>query len=308
MTETWFGVLLLSVTGVVSVQADECLVGVIGERAILPCVYNGLKNLTSLHISSEWRRGMEPIHTSVWMEGQVEMQNVSHSVRTTVSSLAPNTGDFSMELHNVHLSDAHNYSFHLKLHGQNRSSLVCSVCLIIAGRFSHPTLLREKAVDGKETTLFCNSQGGFPAPSIYWLVNHTQRPPETLLTTYINTLPQSKLYNITSVLSINISADTAISCVIENNLLNETLTATSFGVFSGTLERRPSEYLWVFSTALCVVVFALVATSLRFQKKWDRDQKREKKKHRCGDESCSEGTDMIVFDWEKLASLPETDV
>ncbi|XP_073708785.1 CD276 antigen-like [Garra rufa] len=306
MTETWFGVLLLIVTCVVSVQADECIVGVIGERAILPCVSNGLKNWTSLHISSEWRKGIETIHTSVWIEGQVEMQNVSNSVRATVSALAPNTGDFSMELHDVHLSDAHNYSFHLKLHGQNRSSLVCTVCLTIAGNFSHPTLLREKGVDGKETTLFCNSQGGFPAPSVYWLVNHTQHPPETSVTTFMNILPQSELYNITSVLSINISADTAISCVIENNLLNETLTATNFGVLPRTSERRLSEYLWVFSAALCVVVFFLVVMSLRFQKKLDRDQKR--KKHRCGDESCCEDTDMIVFDWEKLASLPETDV
>ncbi|XP_050968800.1 ICOS ligand [Labeo rohita] len=307
MTETWFGVLLLIVTSVFSVQADECIVGVIGEPAILPCVYNGLKNVTSLQISSEWRRGMEIIHTADWMMGQVEMQNVSHSIRTAVSTLAPNTGDFSLELHDVHLSDAHNYSFHVKLHGQNRSSLVCTVCLNIAGHFSPPTLFRENGVDGEETRLFCNSQGGFPAPSVYWLVNHTQHALETSVTTYINTLPQSELFNITSVLSINISADTAISCVIENNLLNETLTATEFVVLSSTSERRLSEYIWVFSAVLCVIVFFLVATSLRYQKKWDiKEQKR--KQHRCGDEACSEDTDMIVFDWEKLASLPESDV
>lgn len=199
---------------------------------------------------------MEIIHTAVWMEGKVEMQNVSHSIRTTVSSLAPNTGDFSVELHDIHLSDAHNYSFNLKLLGQNRSSLVCTVCLTIAGKnkifnatillwlsdayfgfkhsfylfaghFSHPTLLRVNGVYGEETRLLCNSLGGFPAPSIYWLVNHTQRPPETSVTTYMNTLPKSELYNITTVLSINISADTAVSCVIENKLLNETLTATN---------------------------------------------------------------------------------
>ncbi|KAF4112309.1 ICOS ligand-like [Onychostoma macrolepis] len=307
MKDTCFVVLLLRVSSVVSVQADDKhIVGVIGEHAILPCVYNGLENLTSLHISSEWRRGMEIIHTAVWMEGQVEMQNVSQSIRTTVSSFAPNTGDFSMELHDIHLSDAFNYSFNLKLLGHNRSSLVSTVCLTIAGHFSHPTLLRANGVDGKETRLFCNSLGGFPAPSIYWLVNHTQRPPKTSVTTYMNTLPQSELFNITSVLSINISADTTVSCVIENKLLNETLTATNFGVLSSTSKRRLSEYMWVFSAALCVVVFLLVATSLRFQKKWDRDQKR--KRHRCGDDSCCEDTDMIVFDLEKWASLSETDV
>ncbi|CAM4626001.1 unnamed protein product [Leuciscus chuanchicus] len=301
-----FGALLLSITSVASVQADECIVGVIGERVLLPCVYNGVKNVTSFHsFSSEWRRGMEIIHTAIWIEGQVDNQNASHSVRTTVSSLAPKTGDFSMELHDIHLSDTHNYSFHLKPHGEKSSSL-CTVCLTVAGHFSHPTLLRRNGVDGGETRLFCNSRGGFPAPSVFWLVNHTQSPPETLVTTYINVLPQSELYNITSVLSINISADTAVTCVIENNLLNETLTATSIGVRSSTSVVRLSEHMWAFSAALCVVVFFLVAASLGFQKKWDRDRKR--KQHRCGDDSSSTGSDMIVFDLEQWASLPETDV
>ncbi|XP_077054595.1 T-lymphocyte activation antigen CD80-like [Siphateles boraxobius] len=299
-----FGALLLAITSVASVQADECIVGVIGKRVLLPCVYNGVKILTSFHITSEWRRGMEIIHTAVWIEGQVDNQNVSHSILTIVQSLAPKTGDFSMELHDIHLSDTHNYSFHLTPHGEKSSSL-CTVCLTVAGHFSHPTLLRQNGVDGGETRLFCNSRG-FPAPSISWLINHTQCPPETLVTTFIKVLPQSELYNVTSVLSINISADTAVTCVIENNLLNETLTATSIGVRSSTSVVRLSEHMWAFSAALCLVVFFLVVASLGLQKKWDRDRKG--KQHRCGDYSSSEGTDMIVFDLEQWASLPETDV
>ncbi|XP_051567444.1 uncharacterized protein LOC127448724 isoform X1 [Myxocyprinus asiaticus] len=211
MTETWFSALLLSVTSLVLLQADECIVGVIGENALLPCVYNGVKNLTFLHISSEWKKGMDVIHSSVWTEGQVELQNVSHSIRTTVSSLAPKTGDFSMELHDIHLSDTHNYSFHLKLDGQDSSPPICTVCL-------------------------------------------------------------------------NVEA----------------------GVRSIAEVGRLSEAMWMFSTALCVVVFLLVALSLGFQIKWDRDRRREH--HRCGDDSSSEGTEMILMDMEQWMSLPETDV
>ncbi|XP_067314550.1 T-lymphocyte activation antigen CD80-like isoform X2 [Pseudorasbora parva] len=161
-------------------------------------------------------------------------------------------------------------------------------------------------MDGGESRFVCNSSGGFPAPSIYWLVNHTQHPPETLVTTYINTLPQTELYNITSVLSINISADTAVTCVVENNLLNETLKTTSCGVRSSSSVVRLSEHMWAFTTALCVIVFLLVAASLRFQKKLDRDE--ERKRHRCRDDSSCEGSGMIVLDLEQWASLPETDV
>ncbi|XP_051986477.1 uncharacterized protein LOC127646698 [Xyrauchen texanus] len=209
MTEIWFSALLLSVTSLVSLQVDECIEGVIGEDVILPCVYNGVKNVTSLHISSEWRRGMEVIHTSVWTDGQVEMQNVSHSIRTTVSSLAPKTGDFSMEFHDIHLSDAHNYSFHLKLDGQDSSPPICTICLNVVG--------------------------------------------------------------------VSSSAEVG----------------------------RLSEAMWMFSMALCVVVFLLVALSLGFQNKWDRERREQ---HRCGDDSSSYGTEMILMDMDQWTSLPETDV
>uniref|UniRef100_A0A672QQT9 CD80-like immunoglobulin C2-set domain-containing protein n=1 Tax=Sinocyclocheilus grahami TaxID=75366 RepID=A0A672QQT9_SINGR len=168
--------------------ADECIVGVIGERVILPCVYYGSENLTSLHISSEWRRGMEIIHTVVWMQGQVEMQNVSNGIRTTVSSF-----------------------FHLKLLGKDK---IFKATRLATLTFFSSLVSKHSFLDGEESRLFCNSLGGFPAPSIYWLVNYTQRPPETSVTTYMNTLPQSELYSISSVLSINISADTAISFML----------------------------------------------------------------------------------------------
>lgn len=69
----------------------------------------------------------------------------------------------------------------------------------------------------------------------------------------------------------------------------------SVGFLSSTSERRLSEHMWVFSAALCVVVFLLVATSICYQKKWDRDQKR--KQHRCG------GTEVLFIYWSNCVNL-----
>ncbi|XP_055069256.2 ICOS ligand [Misgurnus anguillicaudatus] len=296
MERTCFSALLLTLSLVTS-QADKCIIGVVGENVHLPCIYNGVKNLTALLISSEWRRDMK-VHITEW----IDSQNVS---RTTVSSAASNTGDFTLEMRDIHLSDAQNYSLHLKVHGQENSVLICTVCLSVAAHFSHPTLLRKNIMNGEETRLVCNTTGGFPVPNIYWRINHTQRPSDTRVTTYVNTLPQSGLYNITSVLSINISPETAVSCVIENKMLNETLTATNYGVKSSLEDGRHSKFLWMFTTVMCVVVFLLVALSLCIQRKLDKDRK---KHYRRRDDSCSEETEMITMNMEQWASLPETDV
>lgn len=67
---------------------------------------------------------------------------------------------------------------------------------------------------------------------------------------------------------------------VMNNMKTWVLCVWSVGVRSSTSVVRLSEHMWAFSAALCVVVFFLVAASLGFQKKWDRDRKR--KQHRCG--------------------------
>ncbi|KAA0712995.1 hypothetical protein E1301_Tti017891 [Triplophysa tibetana] len=303
MENTYVGALLL--TSLIMSQADECIVGVIGENVQLPCIYNGVKHLASLLLSSEWKRDLEVKHTTNWTKQQEDTQNVSRS--TTVSSSAPDSGDFTMVLRDIRLSDAQHYSFHLKLQVQENSILVCTVCLNVAGHFSHTTVLRENIVNGVKTQLLCNTRGGFPAPNIYWIINHTQRPPKTTIITYVNTLPKSQLFNITSVLSINISPDTVVACVIENYVLNETLTTTNYGVNSNIEDGCLSKYLWMFSTVLCVVVFLLVAASLCYQRKLDRDIKR-RKHFSCGDYSRSEETELVVMDMKLWASLPETDV
>lgn len=78
---------------------------------------------------------MDVIHITDWMKQQEDAQNVSRS--TTISSKALNT-DFTMVLRDIRLSDAQNYSLHLKLHGVENSSLVCTVCLTVAGKKMEP--------------------------------------------------------------------------------------------------------------------------------------------------------------------------
>lgn len=96
-----------------------------------------------------------------------------------------------------------------------------------AASFSSPALRREEgAGPGGETAFWCHSSGGFPAPAVYWLLNDTEDPPGGSVWTLAAALPRSLLYNVTSRLTLNVSDDASVSCVVENAALGENLTST----------------------------------------------------------------------------------
>lgn len=113
---------------------DECTATVIGEKVILPCTYDGTRNLLSSNISAWWRTGTEEIFKGMWNQGQEETLNVSNCNRAQMFSLAPQTGDLSMMLKEVVPSDAKTYSLHASFDGENTSTVLCTVCLRVGGK------------------------------------------------------------------------------------------------------------------------------------------------------------------------------
>ncbi|KAI4891993.1 hypothetical protein NFI96_034202 [Prochilodus magdalenae] len=59
-------------------------------------------------------------------------------------------------------------------------------------------------------------------------------------------------------------------------------------------EYKPA-FIWILSIVLCVLVTGLVTITLCFQKKWDRQARRERQ-----DDSDCEDTEMIMMDGEHL--------
>uniref|UniRef100_A0A8D3E3I5 Ig-like domain-containing protein n=1 Tax=Scophthalmus maximus TaxID=52904 RepID=A0A8D3E3I5_SCOMX len=92
--------------------------------------------------------------------------------------------------------------------GETKLCLVFDGCL--AASFSTPLLHRQEAERGEGTTFLCQSGGGFPAPAVHWLIDDTAEPPEGSVWTLATSLPDSRLYNITSRLTVNISRDSSV--------------------------------------------------------------------------------------------------
>ncbi|KAK9518864.1 hypothetical protein VZT92_021632 [Zoarces viviparus] len=273
----WSCGLLLSFLGFCASLEEECVLGIVGQSVSLPCVRPQLK--TSVNVTIEWRRGEEVVLRSVWRDdGIVEEWSIN---RVTTPPDAVLTGNLSLQLPTVDLSEhSVNYSL-LVTSGQNHSAELCTVCLRTAASFSSPLLQREKeAGPGGETTFWCHSSGGFPAPAVYWLINDTEDPPDGSVRTLAAALPDSILYNVTSQLMLNVSEDASVSCVVENPSTNENVTSTTSGVKvrgGPVVTGRASEAMWIFSTALCAVVGVMVLVGVIYQIHLDRMSKKKKK-------------------------------
>uniref|UniRef100_UPI0037E8D587 ICOS ligand-like isoform X1 n=2 Tax=Semicossyphus pulcher TaxID=241346 RepID=UPI0037E8D587 len=271
----WPTGLLLCFLGVCACLEEECVLGIVGRPVSLPCFYPQL--LTSANVSIEWRRDEEVVLRATWREdGDVEEWSIN---RAAVSAEALLTGNISLELPSVDPEDNKtNYSLFI-ISGGNQSVALCSTCLRIAASFSFPLLQREEAVQGNGTTFFCQSSRGYPEPAVHWLIDNTSEPPEGSVRTLITSLPDSQLFNISSNLTVNISKDSSVSCIIENPSMNETLSSTFYGADGSPVVSRASEAMWIFSTVLSVVVGVMVVIGVGYQIHLDRISKRKKKEY-----------------------------
>ncbi|XP_056132172.1 ICOS ligand-like isoform X2 [Lampris incognitus] len=174
-----------------------------------------------------------------------------------------------------------------------------------AASFSFPLLHREDPVESDETVFICRSSGGFPEPTIHWLIDWTEEPSWDSVRTLTAQLPDSLLYNITSRLTVNVTQGTSVSCIIENPVLNETLTSISYGVQVSQVVRRASEAMWIFSTALCVVVGVMIFAGVVYQIHLDRTHKR---KHKGKKDSSRYTDETVVMHVEQVETLTEANV
>ncbi|XP_058495308.1 butyrophilin-like protein 2 [Solea solea] len=271
----WCSGLLLSFLTVCVCLERDCVLGVVGRPVSLPCSLSPPPTLANVTI--EWRRDEDVVLRSEWTQdgGQVDGWSVNGASIVTEAAL---TGNMSLQLDTVQPSEDTEYYGLFMVSGENHTSL-CSVCLRAAASFSLPLLQREEAEQGDETAFLCHSSGGFPEPSVYWLINNTEEPPGGSVFTLAASLPDSPLYNVTSHLKVNISKDANVSCAIENPTMNQTLTSTSYGVKADTVIGRASQAMWIFSTALCVVVGVMVIVGVAYQINLDRVSKRKKKEY-----------------------------
>nr|XP_057929932.1 ICOS ligand-like [Doryrhamphus excisus] len=274
----WPTGLLLAFFTLCSTLDAECVLGMVGQPLSLPCFYPDA--VTSDNVSVEWWRNEDVVLRSTWTGDDDEEEDDMHANRVTMSADARATGNFTLELPVV-APQEDNTSYRLFFTSRGGPSVqACRLCLRVAAPFSPPVLHWEAPEEDDEESVFlCHSAGGFPEPVVHWLVDGGA--PEAgggSVKTLVGLLPDSHLYNVTSYLTINIS-NTNVSCVIENPPMNENLTSSTHAVWSGPVVSRATKAMWMFSTALCMVVGVMVAVGVGYQIYLDRLSKKKKIEH-----------------------------
>ncbi|XP_057697370.1 T-lymphocyte activation antigen CD80-like isoform X1 [Corythoichthys intestinalis] len=257
----WSACLLLNIFFTFGNSLDEeCFLGIVGQPLHLSCFYPDV--IASDSVSVQWRR------------------NRDEAVRGDEDNEALATGNFTLRIPIVDpREDNASYSVVVTLWG-NQSVEACTLCVRVAAPFSPPELQWEASSAKDTPSVFqCHSSGGFPAPSVIWLIDGVSLETSTdSAQTLLEQHPDSHLYDVTSYLTVNVT-DTNVSCVIRNDAIDQTLTSTTHAVWHGPVVTRASDALWVFSTALCVVVGVMVAVGLAYQIHLDRVSKKKKMQH-----------------------------
>ncbi|XP_066561920.1 ICOS ligand isoform X2 [Amia ocellicauda] len=214
------------VTGPVNDQGQDCVIGVIGNSTVLPCVYKGDETLEPQTVSVEWRSddGLV-VHAFVQGRDALENQDPSYRGRTELFTARLPEGNFSLRLSDVIEKDPGKYVCYFHKEDMESTKQLDQVCLAAAARYSETELQGVRDPDGDYADFSCSSSGGFPEPRVHWLIN-LQPPPVDTVMTLVSQDPITGLYTVFSLLTVHSTQDIAVSCTIENLQLNESKTST----------------------------------------------------------------------------------
>ncbi|XP_039913260.1 ICOS ligand [Hirundo rustica] len=226
-----FLLLLLHILKVVIALEEKNIISKLGDNAILSCIYNK-KNLQLKNLRVYWQIADDSyqekclvVHALISGQDDNRSQCIHFKNRTQLFQDRLENGDFSLLLLNVSQSDEHTY----KCVVQEKTELPrvihqAEVVLSLAASYSQPILsgpIRNST--GEEVTFNCRSGNGYPKPNVYWInkVNNSRLSPSK--TEII--LHSDGTFSVFSTLKVKATSNMQIECSIENEMLQENLSA-----------------------------------------------------------------------------------
>ncbi|NWS04593.1 ICOSL protein, partial [Motacilla alba] len=203
-----------------------------GDNATLSCIYNEKKPLQLKNLRVYWQIADDSyqekcsvVHALISGQDDNSNQCIRFKDRTQLFWDRLENGDFSLLLLNVSQSDEHTY----KCIVQEKTELPkvihqAEVVLSLAASYSQPILsgpIRNST--GEEVTFYCRSGNGYPKPNVYWInkVNNSRlHPSQTEIITH-----DDGTFSVFSTLKVTATSNMQIECSIENEMLQENLSA-----------------------------------------------------------------------------------
>ncbi|XP_033867589.1 T-lymphocyte activation antigen CD86-like [Acipenser ruthenus] len=118
---------------------------------------------------------------------------------------------------------------------------------------------------GDVVNLTCTSNNGYPNASLHWIVNTenliVQEDYFSVTSDWIQD-PETKLFNLTSVLNINVTTDLMILCSLYNSTLNNSLIYLELRDIEHTSRTYSRSHVFGFVAAIPLLVLVLVIVVL----------------------------------------------
>uniref|UniRef100_K7FVE6 Inducible T cell costimulator ligand n=1 Tax=Pelodiscus sinensis TaxID=13735 RepID=K7FVE6_PELSI len=222
--------LFLFALGFVSTE-EENVISTAGSTAELSCIYTSVEKfkLNKLRVYWQIQNGSKLIVVHTFVSGYENQSEQSRDFRnrTRLFKDKLENGTFSLLLLNVSLRDEHTYRCIVQKK-ENVFKVIhkAVVALKVAVNNSLPVLsgpVGTRPSIGEDMTLSCNYSQGYPKPNVYW-INGTDN--SFLHPSSLNiTQDTDGTYSVFSTLKMKATSNIKIECIIENELLQQNLTA-----------------------------------------------------------------------------------
>ncbi|KAG2462328.1 CD276 protein, partial [Polypterus senegalus] len=237
-------------------ESDCSFIAIIGETVQIPCSLNTEESLKTEDISVEWKTS-EGLIVHSFVKGQDYWANQAPQFkgRTQLFKSELPLGNLSLRLSSVSVTDEGVYACNYHRAGESISKQLSQECLQIAGRYSVPVVQgpASPVFKDSEVSFTCKSTGGFPEPKVQWSVNKELLQNSGQVSTTLSKDSRG-LYNVTSVLTVNVTGDVSVTCTVENDRLREKRTSaeiqsctlyTSSSQNVTVLTIQPSEHIFM---------------------------------------------------------------
>ncbi|NWI97623.1 ICOSL protein, partial [Pitta sordida] len=200
-----------------------------GDNVTLSCIFNErgweLKNLRVYWQIADGK--CRVVHALISGQDDNSKQCIHFKNRTQLFWDRLENGDFSLLLLNVSQSDKHTYTCVVQEKREITKVIYqADVDLDLAASYSQPILsgpIRNNDSTGEEVTFYCRSGNGYPKPKVYWInkMDNSRLPsPEPEIIRH-----PDGTYSVSSTLKVKATSNMQIECSIENEMLQENLSA-----------------------------------------------------------------------------------
>ncbi|XP_052428704.1 CD276 antigen isoform X2 [Carassius gibelio] len=192
----------------------DTVTGFYGEALILSCSFpvDSSWDLKSTVIT--WQRGLDVVHSFYYSQDQLDRQNRHFVNRTSLFIQEMTRGNASLRLDKVTVQDAGVYTCSVST---NTGSQKKSFGVKIGAFYSEPRLQFSVLTDG--VNLLVTSDGGYPSPTLQWLMENSDITNQTQTRLMQDT--QSGLYVVSSWINLTNVSNSSLTFLLHNKPLRQ---------------------------------------------------------------------------------------